>query len=676
MSRQAGFKNPARIEADITNDAQDIRLDNISTALTNDASTARLNEVSLETRFVASDVSLTTRVSTEEVNRTAAVSTETARAVSVETVISSALVSTTTRLDDDLVANLSTAKAYADQKITDLVNGAPGILDTLKELSDALGGDGNFATTVANNIAAVSAAVIAEASTARSSELSLESKLSASISSEASTSRAAEVSLETRLTTADTSLTTRVSAETVTRSTADASLTTRVSIETSRALSAELILTTNLSTELVTRASADTSLTTRVSAEEITRSSAISTQAFLLTSSNSTQLIRTNSLAASIVTERTRAVDAELSLESSLGSAIVDEQDRAIAAEDSLTARISVEETLRASGISTAISSEVVARDIAIADAKAQAIASANAFTTGGISTEVYTRAAAISNAVVSANQYTDGAISGLNSTLSAEISTLRVNTAANLATAISDEVSARNAAINTSAGNLTSTFSTNLAAEASTARAAELSLETSISSQIAGANSSNTSALSIEVVTRLAYEAAADIKFDAIREAFDVIFGAIDIEPTPGAGGSFAYDETVQGVASGPAPGPAPAPVYNWVLSAVTTDITGGDFAPAITNGDALTVGFNSSITLSSEALTGSPPTAVNPAPFATLYRLTVNGVAGATQSSNVYYINNVSDGSTKSYVLALLKASDNSVLDSISFTMFFPPG
>ena len=37
--------------------------------------------------------------------------------------------------------------------ITNLVNAAPGALDTLKELSDALGGDANFATTVANLIA-------------------------------------------------------------------------------------------------------------------------------------------------------------------------------------------------------------------------------------------------------------------------------------------------------------------------------------------------------------------------------------------------------------------------------------------------------------------------------------------------------------------------------------------
>jgi len=44
-------------------------------------------------------------------------------------------------------------ETYVDGKISDLVNGAGSALDTLKELSDALGNDANFATTVANQIA-------------------------------------------------------------------------------------------------------------------------------------------------------------------------------------------------------------------------------------------------------------------------------------------------------------------------------------------------------------------------------------------------------------------------------------------------------------------------------------------------------------------------------------------
>lgn len=44
------------------------------------------------------------------------------------------------------------AKAYTDQKIAAVLNGAPQILDTLKELSDAIGGDGNFINTINQSI--------------------------------------------------------------------------------------------------------------------------------------------------------------------------------------------------------------------------------------------------------------------------------------------------------------------------------------------------------------------------------------------------------------------------------------------------------------------------------------------------------------------------------------------
>lgn len=41
---------------------------------------------------------------------------------------------------------------FVSQKIDELVNGAPEALDTLKELSNALNDDSNFATTVLNAI--------------------------------------------------------------------------------------------------------------------------------------------------------------------------------------------------------------------------------------------------------------------------------------------------------------------------------------------------------------------------------------------------------------------------------------------------------------------------------------------------------------------------------------------
>lgn len=48
--------------------------------------------------------------------------------------------------------NLQAAKDYADAKITALVDGAPGVLDTLNELAAALGDDENFITTIQTQI--------------------------------------------------------------------------------------------------------------------------------------------------------------------------------------------------------------------------------------------------------------------------------------------------------------------------------------------------------------------------------------------------------------------------------------------------------------------------------------------------------------------------------------------
>jgi hypothetical protein len=65
---------------------------------------------------------------------------------------------------------LAASKLYADQKVADLVGGAPEILDTLKEISDALGGDANLAGTLTGQIGAVQSGLAAEISRATAAE--------------------------------------------------------------------------------------------------------------------------------------------------------------------------------------------------------------------------------------------------------------------------------------------------------------------------------------------------------------------------------------------------------------------------------------------------------------------------------------------------------------------------
>jgi len=59
-------------------------------------------------------------------------------------------------VNDDEATNLATINSTIDERIAELVDGAPDVLNTLNELSNALGDDPNFATTIANQIGDIS----------------------------------------------------------------------------------------------------------------------------------------------------------------------------------------------------------------------------------------------------------------------------------------------------------------------------------------------------------------------------------------------------------------------------------------------------------------------------------------------------------------------------------------
>lgn len=82
----------------------------------------------------AADAELSAEISAEIVNRQAAVTSE-----------------ASTRATED-ARILSESKTYTDQKISDLVGGSPEVLDTLRELAQAIGDDSNFVATVTSSI--------------------------------------------------------------------------------------------------------------------------------------------------------------------------------------------------------------------------------------------------------------------------------------------------------------------------------------------------------------------------------------------------------------------------------------------------------------------------------------------------------------------------------------------
>jgi hypothetical protein len=101
---------------------------------------------------------------------------------------------------------LSESKSYTDTKVSELVDSAPEVLNTLKELSDALGGDENFATTVANNIGQVDAKIDSEAArieglvnTEESERIAADSALQGDINAEQTARIAADSALSARV---------------------------------------------------------------------------------------------------------------------------------------------------------------------------------------------------------------------------------------------------------------------------------------------------------------------------------------------------------------------------------------------------------------------------------------------------------------------------------------------
>ena len=64
-------------------------------------------------------------------------------------------------------------KTYVDLQVANVVNGAPGALDTLNELANALGDDANFSTTVTNNIATNASDIVALQTSTSTSDTAL-----------------------------------------------------------------------------------------------------------------------------------------------------------------------------------------------------------------------------------------------------------------------------------------------------------------------------------------------------------------------------------------------------------------------------------------------------------------------------------------------------------------------
>lgn len=242
--------------------AADSTLDGKITQEISDRQSAVSSEASARS---AADTALGGRIDTEISDRQSAVSAEQTRAMGVESTLSSAISSEAGarasadtalggRIDQEVSdrqsaisseasarvagdsSTLSSANSYTDGKIASLVNSAPAVLDTLKEIADALGNDPNLATTLSGQIGTISsnltqeisdrqAAVSGEASARSSADTALGGRIDQEISD-----RQAAVSSEASArSSADTALGGRIDTEISDRTSADSALSSRIS---------------------------------------------------------------------------------------------------------------------------------------------------------------------------------------------------------------------------------------------------------------------------------------------------------------------------------------------------------------------------------------------------------------------------------------------------------------
>ena len=76
-------------------------------------------------------------------------------------------------------ANDASSKSYVDQQVANLINGAPGALDTLNELANALGDDAAFSATVTANIATNAASIVSTNTTVATNTAQVAANLTA-----------------------------------------------------------------------------------------------------------------------------------------------------------------------------------------------------------------------------------------------------------------------------------------------------------------------------------------------------------------------------------------------------------------------------------------------------------------------------------------------------------------
>lgn len=449
-----------------------------------------------------------TQVSAEASSRAAAVSSEQSRAQAAESALDSRLdvLEGSNSTEGSVAKAEKDAKDYADQKIADLINGAPGVLDTLKELSDALGGDENFATTIANELASI-----------QSNIGNLGSSSSTDLSSEESARMAADNALDARLDVIEGADTV---AGSVAKSLKDAKAyaDAQVSSEQSARMAAD-------STEAGTRATADSALSGRLDIVEGGEGVAGSVSKALKDAKDYTD--------AEVSAEESARMAAVSAEESARMAAVSAEQTARQSADSTLQSNINAEASSRAAAVSAEESARTAADDAL--DGRLDVIEGADTVAGSVAKAEKDSKAYADTKDALLQGQIDqlDGYTLDLRNDLDTEVSDRQ--------SAVSAEQTARQAADSTLQSGLDAEQSARIAADSTeqTARMAAVSAEQTArqaadtaeqsARQAADAaeQSARVAAIVAEESARMAADSALDARLDIV-EGNDSVSGSI----------------------------------------------------------------------------------------------------------------------------------------------------
>jgi hypothetical protein len=257
-----------------------------------------------------------------------------------------------TKSSADASAAETAAKAYADQKIADLVNGAPAMLDTLKELADALEEGDGVAETLAAQVGEIDSKLDQEIADRLSAVLNEQTARVAADSAEASARQTADELEETA------------------RQAADSVLDGKITTEKNRAEGEEARIEGKVDQEILDRQEAEEALDARLDVLEADPT----TKAYV---------------DGQVSSEATRAQGEESRIEGKVDA----EELRAEGEEARIEGRLDQEISAR----QTAVSAEQTARELADADLQSQ-IDDLDSGNAAGLSTEIAAREAGDAN--------------------------------------------------------------------------------------------------------------------------------------------------------------------------------------------------------------------------------------------------------------------------------------